>query len=280
MLVLTSGFLLFALSGCDDPPICFSKAEFEYVVQTDGEGYEVQFENFSVNADRHHWDFGNGTTSTEENPVHVYSEPGDYTVTLTVGCEENENQFSISLTEDDFFFDSVRDHRDGNQYPVIKIGDRFWMAQNLAYRVGQSPCYDHSSSNCTKFGRLYPNSLLNGLCPEGWHIPSRNEWEEAIALLGGSTVAGSKMKAVDARWGADDQSDNSSGFSAVPGGIAWFDGSEVVFSLLDIWASFWASTPSNAPNTYVSYRLTKSWNEITEEWGDENFYFSCRCIKD
>lgn len=69
-------------------------AEFSYSI----EGDEVTFTNFSVGGDSYLWDFGDGNTSTEENPVHTYEEDGDYTVTLTVTNECGDNVFDSSLS--------------------------------------------------------------------------------------------------------------------------------------------------------------------------------------
>lgn len=95
-------FTLFVVScgGGDDSPDPEPEApsaSFEWEKNGD---YEVTFTNQSINADTYSWDFGDGSTSTDESPVHTYAEVGDYTVTLTAtgeGGEDTDSQ-EISIT--------------------------------------------------------------------------------------------------------------------------------------------------------------------------------------
>lgn len=58
---------------------------------------QYQFTNLSANAEVYHWDFGDGEQSTEANPVHTYTVPGNYTVTLTAYHCDREDTSSIAL---------------------------------------------------------------------------------------------------------------------------------------------------------------------------------------
>lgn len=64
---------------------------FQYAASEDN-FLEINFTNFSQNASSYSWDFGDGETSTEENPTHVYSEAGDYDVTLTASDDEGNSE--------------------------------------------------------------------------------------------------------------------------------------------------------------------------------------------
>ncbi len=79
--------------GCKEKdfpvPIASSFAKFSYQIDTltlgeEVVGFEVNFMNQSINAESYLWDFGDGETSTDENPSHTYNEQGVYNVTLTV----------------------------------------------------------------------------------------------------------------------------------------------------------------------------------------------------
>ena len=66
----------------------------------------------------------------------------------------------------------------GRDYKVIKVNDKTWMTENLSYQTINSWCYDGKSYNCNEYGRLYTWEDANNACPEGWHLPTRNEWNE------------------------------------------------------------------------------------------------------
>ncbi len=98
------------------------------------------------------------------------------------------------------------DNRDGQHYRTVKIGSQTWMAENLNYKVESSVCSDNQDSNCTKYGRLYtwgaavgksesdcspkekcslPSGNIQGVCPSGWHLPTKAEWDALITSVGG-----------------------------------------------------------------------------------------------
>lgn len=146
--------------------------------------------------------------------------------------------------------DSMTDLRDGQVYPTVKIGTQRWMAKNLNYAYGDdarglSFCYGEKADSCAKCGRLYTwaaamdsaalfsddgkgcgkggvcnadgSRKVRGVCPEGWHLPSVDEWRTFDFALGHDYDA-----AKDSTWKAYYPSDrdgtNAYGFSALPAG--------------------------------------------------------------
>jgi uncharacterized protein (TIGR02145 family) len=137
---------------------------------------------------------------------------------------------------------------DGNSYPIIHIGEQWWMGANLNTTSDpngnpiQGYCYNNDEANCEIYGRLYGwNSAMNGssresargICPAGWHIPSDAEWQQLINFLGNESDAGGKLKqaGTDLWLSPNTGATNQSGFNALPTG--WFDFTGEFFGLGD-----------------------------------------------
>jgi len=153
---------------------------------------------------------------------------------------------------------------DSNVYKTVKIGDQWWMAENLKvthYRNGDpipnvtdatewnalttgAYCnYDNNSSNAEIYGRLYNWYAVtdSNIAPEGWHVPSDAEWETLVNYLGGGSVAGGKLKETGTtHWNSPNEgATNESGFAALPGGYRYVNG---YFYYLGDFAHVWSST--------------------------------------
>jgi len=89
------------------------------------------------------------------------------------------------------------------------------MAENLNCNVEGSVCFDADS--CEKYGRLYDWDAAKKACPSGWHLPSDAEWTALENYVGGSSVAGTKLKSTSG-WYNNGNGMDEVGFSALPGG--------------------------------------------------------------
>jgi uncharacterized protein (TIGR02145 family) len=133
---------------------------------------------------------------------------------------------------------------DGNSYKVVKIGTQTWMAENLktthyrngeeipyvtdknkwAYRDTEAYCWlNNDTTNKNIYGALYNRYAVvdkRNLCPVGWHLPTKAEWNLLFDYLGGRSVACGRMKETgDAHWAYPNPgATNDSGFTALPGG--------------------------------------------------------------
>ena len=171
---------------------------------------------------------------------------------------------------------------DGNIYETVQIGNQVWMAENLKVthysdgtaipriednkawkklgRTDKAYCwYDNNIANQNTCGCLYSwsgamngaassdtnPSGVQGVCPDGWHLPSDAEWTLLIDLLGGESAAGGKLKESGTIYWTSPNTGatNESGYTALPGG---FRNNRGVFNSVSDEAGFWTATESDA----------------------------------
>ena len=190
---------------------------------------------------------------------------------------------------------------DGNIYATISIGTQVWMAENLRvthYENGQAIAnvidsqawtvlttgavcwYDNDQTTNEKYGALYNWYAVDdsrGLCPEGWHVPTHAEWTTLTTYLGGTSVAGGKMKATSDLWNNPNMfATNSSRFSGLPGGYR----NNLGVFLDDVESGYWWSSDE------YSLDLARYWGLIY--WDcvmaigimEKGNGFSVRCLQD
>ncbi len=78
------------------------------------------------------------------------------------------------------------DSRDNQEYSIMLIDSVIWMAENLNYQVSESACYNEDDDNCQKYGRLYAWGVAEIACPEGWRLPTSEEFSSAQEKLSNS----------------------------------------------------------------------------------------------
>ena len=170
----------------------------------------------------------------------------------------------------------------GKTYEFVTIGTQTWMAENLNHATPSgSYCYGNLSSNCATYGRLYTWETATAVCPDGWHLPSKDEWDELIANVGAIGDAGTQLKAKSPEW--DGACTN--GFSALPGGTAYDNGAgSYTFDNLGTGGRWWTFTDGDAGKA-IRKKMNSGNAYVTESEDNGIGYpksgaFSVRCIKD
>ena len=183
---------------------------------------------------------------------------------------------------------------EGNTYNVIAIGNQVWMASNLktkTYNNG-SPIPTATSTDWTNsqiglylnnndpYGYYYNWNAVNTglLCPDGWHVPTVEDFNILRNTLGGTDVAGGPLKATGTQYwqSPNEGATNTSGFTAIPSGAV---SAEFTFINQGTEAAFWTSTPvtgTNPPYFYVQEINTL----FQDGYAHYNYGLSVRCIRD
>jgi uncharacterized protein (TIGR02145 family) len=196
----------------------------------------------------------------------------------------------------------LTDKRDGKKYRTALIGGNRWMAENLNYkpRANASCCYDDDTSYCDKYGRLYDWKTAMAVCPSGWHLSAKSEWDSLGRTVGGIfrhyENPDDMNKAVTALW--RDAGDNlkarhgwenngndsyNIGFSALPGGRRNLKGNFVHAGVRAFW---WTSTERNdifgmiGLLAYAKELIDGDYSDLFENYFDKDVANSVRCVQD
>lgn len=232
--------------------------------------------------------------------------------------------FYKPVIEEELITGTFIDSRDNTEYSWVQIGSQTWMAENLKYLpsvVGpgtgsnsEAYCYVYgydgtsisaakATENYATYGVLYNwtaamngaessdanPSGVQGICPDGWHLPSDAEWKQLEMYLGMSetdvnstgwrgTVEGGKLKEAGTTHWADPNAgaNNESGFTALPGGYrnnyGYFDG-------ISYYGNWWSSTESHTDTAWFRSLGYFGSNVYRSDYR-KSLGFSVRCLRD
>jgi uncharacterized protein (TIGR02145 family) len=176
----------------------------------------------------------------------------------------------------------ITDPRDGQEYRIVTIGSQTWMAENLNYKTEEGSKYYNDDNSYALFGRIYSRDAAMNACPDGWHLPLKDEWIQLGTQVGLTEdniygyVEIYKLKSKHA-W-IDDPGTDDYGFSIIPGAYALSDCCNLER------ASFWSSTLETdwtgdtiAIIFGIMYNSSIDWSSLKLS---DYRYYSIRCIKD
>lgn len=130
-----------------------------------------------------------------------------------------------------------------------------WMAESLNFVMDESKCKSDLKENCNQYGRLYTWKASQKACPQGWHLPSDDEWYLLASLYGGVASAGEHLKS-DKLNGT-----NKSLFNVIKPSI------------------FWSSTELDSASA-LDWKVNFRWVKLQRWKGGKNLYNCVRCVQD
>ena len=287
----------FAVAGCDDSSSASAGPNDEPGVESSSSSSGKVIEPDEVTS-----------LSSSVDPISSSSLQGDKNFSSS-SVASSSNSAGNVIT-----YGTMTDSRDGQIYKTVTIGTQTWMAENLNYAYTDVPCnyigytsdstswcYDNDPANCTKYGRLYtwaaamdsvgtwsnngkgcgygstcsPTLPVRGICPEGWHLPTKSEFETLFTAVGGQSIASIMLRSTSS-WKNHGNGTDDFGFSALPAGYLSNGG---YFSSSGYYAYFWSTTEDDdvkAYNVYLYYYNESAF--LSSRYKD--FALSVRCLRD
>ena len=234
-----------------------------------------------------HYSSSNNTLSSSSDVTNISSSEE-----ISSSSEAESSSSAVSYTKlawefmnPDIDYIEFTDERDGQVYRAVVIGKQTWMAQNLSYNPYGDMLYDKCpkamsiDSSCGKYGIFYKLEDADTVCPNGWHLPSSDDWKTLIELAGGEYAA-NKMLRTTKGWpenGSNESEGNGTddfGFSAYPAGYKNFTGTTDLGKRAEFWTSSYGRLyPIIVESFYTYFRTDQTTTANTTG-------HSVRCIKD
>lgn len=237
------------------------------------------------------------------------SSSGSSSSSESSSSEESSSSFDKTvLFNSAVSYGEMTDSRDGQTYRTLNIAGRTWMAENLNFAdssklpilKGNNRCYDDDPGECVAFGRLYSREAalndsrctcyngtcpsmsgnVQGICPSGWHIPSKSEAEQLANLNGNQSINLNSSYG----WAADHRGNNSTGMSFVGAGVYQRQTGYVGFKGKGNYTNLWVYDASTPNENWYLMDLGKGTTgngiiAVENEAGYDPFY-TVRCVKD
>ena len=212
--------------------------------------------------------------------------------------------FASGCKKDDDTANTINDPRDGTVYKTVTLGTQVWMAENLKYLPkdpgvrpqsegsytepyyyvygyeGASVSGAKATDNYNTYGVLYNWTAAMNDCPDGWHLPSDEEWTQLTDYLGGESVAGGKLKETGTtHWNSPNTgATNETGFTALPGAYrSGHGGGFFNIGFTGVWWSATENTTESAKEWWVSNQYSDLYGFLSSP---KDAGYSVRCVRD
>ena len=244
------------------------------------------------------WKYADGEYEEKEIYTLKIGEVGNYTITC-MASDPEENYYSTTAShtiividpalgktligtgieaDDDHISDS-RDKTGENEYFYTHIGDLDWFRNNLAYKGAGVP-YEEAEVTSYPLGRYYTWNEAQEACPEGWRLPTDEEWASLGHEAGALTVdAYLNSKRMWEYWPQIIRT-NSTGLAIIPAGYV-LTGDDPSFKRIYDYAAFWTATESETDPSMARYRyIYVKENEVRSTFGEKStLALSVRCVR-
>ncbi|MCQ2097094.1 MAG: hypothetical protein MJY87_04015 [Fibrobacter sp.] len=214
-----------------------------------------------------------------------------------------------SNTYGKYTYSTMKDSRDGKTYNTIVIGNQVWLAEDLDYdyNKGTAKNYKLNSSRMYKWSAAMDSagvfstkskgcgdgktctagssssSTVQGVCPSGWHLPNRNDWNTLFSAVGGTSSAGEMLRSTSC-WNSSVGSvticyhgKDYYGFHAEP--VGYYDNDKNDFYGMQKNVGYWTSEESTSNAAYYTRLNTRS--DVSISTDSKSLYsYPVRCVKD
>ena len=197
----------------------------------------------------------------------------------------------------DFTYGSMTDPRDGIVYKTTTIGGQVWMAENLNYfdiegapsAIKNDWCYWDKPENCESAGRLYTWTVAKRVCPEGWRLPTNEDWTALLTAVGADTLnpiawKGANVLKSKSGWENGGSGTDDFGFTALPAGRKFFTKVQDGFTNHGCSAYMWSATEpdiaAGADTLAFSLELNCSNENAMVNTFKKTEGLSVRCVKE
>ena len=234
------------------------------LIINDGIRGGVQWE---VSKDKENWTIITGSNS---GTLHIHVDSSAYyRAKITEGtCN--------SIYSDTVLIAELLDERDDHVYDIVKIGQQWWMAENLNYYTSYgSWYYDDDSISNSVYGRLYNWEAAQSVCPVDWHLPADEQWKTLEMEIGMSQVQADAVGLRGTDQGTQLKIGGPTGFDIIYGGFRDPSGT---FISLGSGATFWTS--SEETGNVAWYRGFATDPQIHRDTLDKEYGFSVRCVRE
>lgn len=196
---------------------------------------------------------------------------------LLIACDKEKREIKCPVT-----YGTLVDSRDGSRYSTVSICSQTWMAQNLKFKINGTVA--NPSNPAPEYGLLYTYDQSLNACPNGWHLPTDEEWKALELAIGMPSEVvskedwrgekeGSFFKATT-EWQKGENGSNSTGFRALPAGFK-----DENYQELGNQAYFWTASKVGENDAW-GRALEGSQTKIKRFKATQTLYYSCRCVMD